>query len=30
VNDMLADAIGAILALPIFTWLNKALKNKNN
>ena len=26
VNDMLADAIGAILALPLFNWLNNKLQ----
>lgn len=30
VNDMLADAIGAILALPFFNWLNPKIQNKNN
>lgn len=28
VNDMLADAVGAILALPIFNWTKKVLLKK--
>jgi VanZ family protein len=29
VNDMLADAAGAILALPLFNWTMKVILNKN-
>lgn len=28
VNDMLADAIGAILALPLFNWIRKSIRFK--
>jgi VanZ family protein len=28
VNDMLADAAGAILALPFFNWINRTILNK--
>jgi VanZ family protein len=30
VNDMLADAIGAILALPLFNWIKNVLANKSS
>lgn len=29
VNDMLADALGALLALPLFNWAMRAMVNKN-
>ena len=30
VNDMVADAVGAILALPLFNWLNKKILRKHS
>jgi len=30
VNDMLADAVGAILALPLFNWINNKFLKKDS
>jgi len=30
VNDMLADAVGAILALPLFNWMNNKFLKKHS